>query len=214
MRLLPCLGAAWLAAAPVASQTVSLGGSLGDKALLVINGTPHTLAAGSAVEGVRLIGVSGGSAVVDIKGQRITLLLGGAQINPGAAAGRPGAGGTQIVLAAGSGGHFLGRGAINGKAVSFMVDTGATNVSLSQAEADRLGLDYRHGQRGLANTANGQVTVYRVQLDSVRVGDVQVYNITATVLPMSMPQVLLGNSFLGHFQMKQENDMLTLTKRF
>ena len=62
-------------------------------------------------------------------------------------------------------------------------------------------------------TANGPVPVYRVMLASVRVGEVQVYNVEATIVPMQMPFVLLGNSFLTRFQMKRENDVMTLSKR-
>ncbi|MES1162525.1 MAG: retropepsin-like aspartic protease, partial [Rhizobacter sp.] len=56
--------------------------------------------------------------------------------------------------------------------------------------------------------------VYRVKLNSVRVGDVQLYNVDGLVSQAPMPAVLLGNSFLTRFQMKRENDTMTLTKRF
>jgi len=194
-----------------AAQTVSLSGSLGNKAVLVIDGSPRTVAAGDTVQGVRLISVSGDLAVVDVAGRRSTLRMGSAQVNLGGLASA--GGGSQIVLTAGTGGHFVTAGSINGKAVRFVVDTGATHISLSQVEADRIGLPYRNGQRGIGNTANGQVPVHRVTLDVVRVGDVQVYNVEATVLPAQMDQVLLGNSFLTRFQMKRENDTLTLEKR-
>ena len=84
---------------------------------------------------------------------------------------------------------------------------------MGQAEADRLGIDYTNGQRGMTNTANGAVPAYRVSLSAVRIGDVQVYNIEATVLPAPMPFVLLGNSYLDRFQMRRENDRLTLEKK-
>jgi len=193
------------------AQTVSMSGSLGDKALLVIDGTPRTVAAGSTVQGVKLIRVSNNEALVEIAGQRRTLALGG-QVNIGVAD-SPG-GGTTIVLSADSGGHFWTTGTINGKSVRFVVDTGATNISMSQSQAESLGLDYRSGQRGISNTANGQVQAYRVPLTSVRVGEVEVYNVAATIVPVPMDFVLLGNSFLTRFQMKRENDTLTLVKRY
>ena len=196
------------------AQTVSLSGSLGDKAVLIIDGTPRTLTTGQTVQGVRLVNVTGNDAVVEIKGKRVALTLGGAQVDLGAARdGRDESGGQQIVLSAGSGGHFVSSGSINGRAVRFLVDTGATFISISQAEAQNLGLDYRNGQRSWANTANGPVQVYRVSLASVRLGDVQVYNVDATVVPMPMEFVLLGNSFLMRFQMKRENEIMTLIKR-
>jgi aspartyl protease family protein len=200
-----------LATAGAGAQAVAMSGSLGDKALLVINGTPRTVAVGSTVQGVKLLGVSGGDAVVQVGGKRVVLRMGSAQVNLGGAA-SAGAG-SQIVLTAGSGGHFFTDGSINGKSVRFVVDTGATHIAMSQAQADSIGLAYRQGQRGMGSTANGQVPVHRIKLDVVRVGDVQVYNVDATVLPAQMDQVLLGNSFLTRFQMKRDNDVLTLDKR-
>jgi aspartyl protease family protein len=204
--------AALLTCSTAFAQTVSMSGSLGDKALLMIDGAPRTLAAGATVQGVKLVSVTGSAAVVEIQGKRLTLPLGGAQVNIGGAPSD--GGGTQIVLTAGSGGHFFAGGSINGKAVRFLVDTGATYVSMGVNEAERLGLDYRGGQRGMTNTANGAMAVYKVALASVRVGDVQVYNVEALVGQAPMDHVLLGNSFLTRFQMKRENDTMTLSKRY
>ena len=94
-----------------------------------------------------------------------------------------------------------------------MVDTGATVVALSQAEAQRIGLDYRDAQRGMTQTANGPVPVHRVSLGRVRVGEVEIANVDAIVMPAQMPYVLLGNSFLSRFQMRRDNDVLRLEKR-
>ncbi len=200
-----------LLAGAAGAQTVSMSGRLGDKALLMIDGSPRTVAVGSTVQGVKLVSVTGDAAVVELGGKRITVPLGGAQVNLGGAASE--GGGSRIVLAAGSGGHFASGGSINGRAAEFVVDTGATFVSMSQSDAERMGIKYREGQRGMANTANGTVPVHRVMLTSVRIGDVQVYNVEALVVPSQMPYVLLGNSFLTRFQMKRENDVMTLEKR-
>ena len=122
--------------------------------------------------------------------------------------------GNKIVLSAGSGGHFTTQGAINGRAAHFMVDTGATAVAMGVADAERLGIDYRKGQLGRGNTANGQVNVYSVKLTSVRVGDVEVYDVDAAVLPDINGHILLGNSFLSRFQMTRLNDQLVLERRY
>jgi aspartyl protease family protein len=213
MRSAACVAlAALLACASAGAQSVSMSGSLGDKALLIIDGAPRTLAIGSTVKGVKLVGVTGSSATVEIQGRRAVLALGGAQVNLGGPS--TDAAGAQIVLTAGSGGHFVTDGAINGKAVRFLVDTGATYVSMGAAEAQRLGIDFRKGARGISNTANGQIVVYRVSLASVRVGEVSIYNVEALVGQMPMDYVLLGNSFLTRFQMKRENDTMTLEKRY
>jgi len=94
------------------------------------------------------------------------------------------------------------------------VDTGATFVSLSVAEAGRIGLDYKAGQAAHVSTANGVIPSWRIKLDSLRLGDVVVYNIDAMVSAGAMPYVLLGNSFLGRFQMTRNNDQMVLDKRF
>lgn len=212
MRALLCaLFVSGAVAAPAAAQSVSMSGSLGDKALLIIDGTPRTVAAGQTVQGIKVLSVSGSETVVELNGRRQVLPLGGAQVSLGGAGG--GGGGTQIVIAAGSGGHFVSDGAINGKMVRFLVDTGATSVSMSEAEAKRLGIDYSRGQAGLARTANGTVTAHRVRLASVRVGDVTIYDVEAIVVPAPMELVLLGNSFLSRFQMRRDADVLVLDKR-
>src|SRR6185369_3306998 len=102
---------------------------------------------------------------------------GGAPVNLGGVASA--GGGTQIVLTAGPGGHFVTDGSINGRVARFVVDTGATMVAMGEADAQRFGLKYKDGPRGVVSTANGQVVVYRASLDVVRVGDVQVYNVDA-----------------------------------
>jgi aspartyl protease family protein len=194
------------------AQTVSMGGSLGSRALLVIDGKARNVAVGSAVDGVRLVSVTGNDVVVEVKGQRVTLQLGGAPANLG---GAPSEGtGRQIVLTAESGGHFFTSGLINGHTVRLVVDTGSTNIAISEAEANRIGLEYKNGKLGFSNTANGVVVARRVSLASVRIGDVQVYNVEATVLPASLPYALLGNSFLERFQMRRDNDQLILDKRY
>ena len=200
-----------LASAAAQAQSVSMAGSLGTRALLVIDGKPRQVAIGETVGGVRLLAVSNNDALVEVEGKRVALQLGGSPANLGGAvsAGT----GDKIVLTSISGGHFVTSGTINGNAVRFFVDTGATTVAMGVADAERIGIDYKKGQLGYSSTANGVIPVYRVMLNSVRIGDVQVYNVEATVLPSTMPYMLLGNSFLDRFQMRRENDRLTLEKK-
>jgi aspartyl protease family protein len=203
---------ALMAAAPAHAQSVSMSGSLGDKALLMIDGTPSTVATGATVRGVKLVSVSANGAMVEVQGKRVPLAIGGAQVNLGGTNSE--GGGTQIVLTAVGGGHFVTDGTINGKTVRFVVDTGATYVSMGADQARDLGIDFLKGDRGTMSTANGLTTAYKVKLNSVRIGDVQLYNVDGLVSQQPMPFVLLGNSFLTRFQMKRENDTMTLTKRY
>ena len=205
------------AAATVGAQSgepgrrIAFSGSMGDKALLVIDGQPRMLAPGGTHQGVKLIAVNNGDAQLEVDGRRMVLRIGAEQVSLGDSP-RPGSG-TQIVLTAGLGGHFTTVGSINGRSVEVLVDTGATTVAMSQADADRLGLNYRNGKRGMAMTANGPVPSNLVMLNVVRVGDVDIYNVEALVVPGQMSHILLGNSYLTRFQMKRENDTLTLSKR-
>jgi len=204
--------AAVLAAASAQAQSVALAGMLGSKALLVVNGTaPKTVAAGESHEGVKVISTNGDQAVVEQNGKRNTLRVGEAPVHMGA--GKSGGMGNRIVLVAGSGGHFMTAGQINGRAVQFMVDTGATSVAMAAQDAERAGVNFKAGQPVMMSTANGNVQGYRIKLDSVRVGDVEVFGVDAVVTPQPMPYMLLGNSFLTRFQMLRENDQMTLTKR-
>ncbi|CAN5495384.1 TIGR02281 family clan AA aspartic protease [soil metagenome] len=202
-------------AAPSAAtaQSVSVNGVMGGKALLVIDGQTRMMSAGATERGVKLVSVDANEAVVEVGGKKITLAVGGSPVNlvPGEASASKG---TQIVLHATSGGHFAAAGSINGRSVQFLVDTGATLVSMSQATADRIGLDYRKGRQSMAQTANGAIPVTMTTLSTVRVGDVELYNVEAIVMPAAMDTVLLGNSFLSRFQMKRDNDQMVLSKRF
>lgn len=194
------------------AQQVTLAGSMGAKALLVIDGQPHTLSVGQSAMGVTLLQLSDGQAQVQRGGSTATLRLGAA---PARLSSTPQAAeaAQEIVLPVGLGGHFTATGAINGRSVQFMVDTGATVVALSQTEAERIGLAWRDAPRTTTQTANGAVPVHRVNLNSVRIGEVEVTHVDAVVVPAQMPYVLLGNSFLGRFQMQRDNDLLRLQKR-
>jgi len=195
------------------AQSVALSGVMGERALLVIgDAAPEILAPGQTRQGVTLISVGDQSAVIEIQGQRQTLRVGENPVSVGAK--NTGATGSRVVLSAGSSGHFFGVARINGISVPFVVDTGASNVVMGAAQAEHMGIDYRAGQPITVSTANGTTIGYQVALDSVRVGDVEVFHVNATIVPATIPIVLLGNSFLGRFQLKQENDLLVLEKRY
>ena len=197
------------------AQSVSLQGMLGTRALLVIDGgEPRSVAPGETQQGVKVVSTSGDQAVVEIKGRRHTLRIGDSQVSIGGNKNATGSSSNKIVLMAGSGGHFLSQGTINGRAVQFMVDTGASAVGLSVAEAERAGVNYKAGQEVRMQTANGMVPGWLVKLASVRVGDVELHDVDAVVGLQSMPYVLLGNSFLSRFQMRRDNDQMVLERRF
>ena len=192
------------------ASTVSFSGMLGDKALLIIDGQARGVAVGATVQGVKLVKLEGAVAQIELGGKAQILHMGG-----GAVVGvdTSGATGTRIVLQMGPGGHYLGKGAINGRSIPFIVDTGATYVSFGSDMAADLGIDVSQGKLSRMNTANGTMFARRVILDSVTVGDVTVHNVEASVSQQPMGMVLLGNSFLSRFQMRSDDDTLTLLRK-
>lgn len=208
LAALPCATVQAQSAGP----RVQLGGVMGAKAMLVIDGQTRMLSVGQSHAGITLRALDGDTARVDSPAGPLLLRVGATPVAvstspPRATAAR------EIVLTAGPGGHFVTQGAINGQTVTFMVDTGATTVAMSQAEAIRLGLDLRNGRRGMGSTANGVVPFVAVNLTRVRVGDIEIANVEASVLPQGMEHILLGNSFLSRFQMRRENDVMRLVPR-
>jgi aspartyl protease family protein len=208
------LGVALLAAACTLAQaqSVMLTGTIGSRAILIVNGgAPKTVAVGETFQGVRLVSLSAEQATVEADGKRVALRM-DTPVSIGGGAG--GGGGNRIVLPVSSGGHFMTQGAINGRSVNFMLDTGATSVALSAADAQRIGLDFSKGQPVRMSTANGIALAYRVRLASVRVGDVEIYDVEAIVSQEPMPYVLLGNSFISRFSMRRDADQMVLEKRY
>jgi len=199
----------WGAAAQ--AQSVALAGRMGERALLVIDGKPRTVAVGQAADGVKLLRWVGDSAELEWAGGTRSLTLGGTPAQLGGTP--PPSGPRELVMTAGPGGHFTAAGAINGKAVNFMVDTGATLVSIGRADAERLGIDLSGARVGIAQTANGPVPMQLVVLSSVRVGELELSQVGAAVMPLPMPMVLLGNSFLARLQMRRDNDVMRLQVR-
>ncbi|MDQ0569004.1 aspartyl protease family protein [Variovorax paradoxus] len=200
------------AAGAHAASSVMLTGTIGSRAILIVNGAPpKTVAVGETFQGVKLVSLQAEQAVVELEGKRVNLRM-DTPVSIGGGTGT--GGGSRIVLPADSRGHFMTQGAINGRAVTFMLDTGATSIALSAADAQRIGLDYSKGQRVQMNTANGVSSGYKLRLQSVRVGDVEVYDIDAIVSPEPMPFVLLGNSFINRFSMRRDADQMVLEKRY
>jgi len=206
-----------LASFSAGAADVGLVGVMGSKALLSINGSdPVPVAIGQSVQGVRVVSLQGDQVVVEVGGKRRPLRIGQHAGGGGADAGASdeSAGESKTTLMADGAGHFFTTGAINGVAVRFLVDTGATFVSIGSSDARRFGIDTARGQTGISHTANGQVKVTKVKLDSVQVGGVTLHNVDAVVHGTDLPVTLLGMSFLNRMEMQREGATMTLRKRF
>jgi aspartyl protease family protein len=114
------------------------------------------------------------------------------------------------VLTADGSGHFVTTGSINGTTVRFLVDTGATMISLGASEARRIGIDASKGQSAVVNTANGQARWFVSSWIRVRVGEIVVNNVDALVHQQDMPLTLLGMSFLNRMEMQRDGQTMTL----
>lgn len=106
-------------------------------------------------------------------------------------------------------GHYRVQGFVNGQTVDFLVDTGATEVSIPSGVAERLNL--RRGTTGLARTANGTVTIYDTTIDTLSIGPLSLSNVAANINPgMQGNEALLGMSFLRHFTLVQKGSQLQI----
>jgi aspartyl protease family protein len=190
---------------------LGLVGLFRDRAVLVVDGgPPRTLTVGGpAVQGVKLLAVEADSATVEVAGKRQRLKM-GEQAYSVAAPSENGA----VSLTADAGGQFLAPGSINGASVHFLVDTGATLVSLGARDALRAGIDYRRGDPGISETANGKARVWHVKLDKVSLGNITLTNVDALVHATDMPVALLGMSFLNRMEMKRDGNTMTLRRRY
>lgn len=117
-------------------------------------------------------------------------------------------GGAMVVLERRRSGHYLADGAINGQPVRFLVDTGATDVAVSDRLARSIGLEF--GPRLTVMTAAGPVRGWQTRLDSVQLGALGLSDVRATIAPGLGDQALLGMSFLKHFSIIQEGETLVI----
>lgn len=195
----------------MAAADVALIGTFESKAaILSINaGAPKTLRVGQSFGGVTLIGVEKDRATIEVDGKRRELLRGQTYSSSAAASSA-----RSVTLSAGAGGHFITDGQINGGAIRFMVDTGASTIAIPASDAIRLRIDYKKGRRGTTQTAAGPAEVFLVRLDSVRVGDIEVQNVEAVVIERGLDIALLGNSFLNRMEMRRDGATMTLIRKF
>ena len=195
----------------VAATDVALAGLSQGRAVVVIDGgSPRMLSVGAKMAGVKLLAIEDGAAVFEIDGRKQRLVLGDHAV----ASGRSG-GADALTLIADGRGQFFTQGSVNGAAMRFMVDTGATFVVLDANGAARAGIDFRgKGQPGSMATANGVVRAWLVPGNTVRLGDITLHAVDAAVTETGLPFGLLGMSVLNRLEMKRDGDTMTLKRRY
>ena len=160
--------------------------------------------------GVTVVAVEKERATVEIDGKRRVLVLGQHYRGATGASDRQSA-----TLAADTRGHFFAEASVNDVPMRLVVDTGASVVVLSGADASRLGVDWRQGPRRMMQTANGTTAGYLVKLDKVKVGGIELTNVEGMVLEQGLGAVgLLGMSFLNRVEMQRDGQTMTLIRRF
>ncbi len=192
---------------------ITINGLFQNKAIVTIDGKQRVLKQGKpSPEGVLLIESDSEKAVIEIDGKRDTYKL-GTQI--GSRFSKP-TSGKSILIAPDPGGMYSISGSINGGNVEFVVDTGASAVSMNSNVAKRLGIDYKLiGEEGISYTASGKDKIYIVNLKRVRIGEIELRNVEGVVHDGDFPVItLLGMSFLGKLDMKREGQLLELKKKY
>ncbi len=181
-----------------------------NKALLQVGDKQKVVSAGETFEGVLLQSATGRGAVVVINGETMNL-----DLNQSIAGNFKKPERSNLRIFPDARGMYFVKGAINNSSTRFLVDTGATNVTMSGSKARALGIDYKKGKRGMAQTAAAVVPVWQVTLNSVSIGGIKLNNVTATVIEGDKPtEVLLGNSFLRHTDIQQTSSVLIISERY
>ncbi|MEZ5445504.1 MAG: TIGR02281 family clan AA aspartic protease [Gammaproteobacteria bacterium] len=181
-----------------------------DQAIVEVDGRQIILKAGGpAKRGIRLLSTDAQEAVFEVDGVEFRYRHG-----TGIGSNQPGApsAGKTVQIAPDTGGMYFVSGAINGYAVRFLVDTGATLVAMNKRTAKRLGINYMlDGEEGLSQTASGYARTYLVKLNKVTVGEITLTDVEGAVIDGDQPlEVLLGNSFLGRVNMERKGRLLML----
>ena len=192
------------------AANVKVIGLFTNKALLLIDSQQKLLSQGQTFQGVTLISASGRGAGISIDGE--TQKLG---LNQGIQGNFKKPDRSVSKIYADFQGMYYIEGLINGRPIRFLVDTGATYVTMSGDHATNMGIDYRKGHQSFAHTAAATVPVWEVTLDSVSVGGIKVPNVKATIIEGSQPyDALLGNSFLKHTQLTRIGNVMEIKQKF
>lgn len=202
-----------LAAAPLcAAPQVQVVGLFPNAAVLLVDGQRKLVKVGQAgPAGVQVVSADASGALLRVDGVERRYSL-SREYSAGFVAPTR----QTVSIARGSGGHYWATGSINGQMVPFLVDTGATSVAMNADQAQQLNIDFRvAGQPLMVSTASGTARGWKLRLDSVKVGSIEVLGVDAVVLEGSAPaQVLLGMSYLAQVGWREDQGMLVLESKF
>jgi len=195
-----------------AVETIEVQALFKGRAVMLLDGKKRLLKAGeTSPEGVRLIRSNSKGAEIEINGKRRTVQL-GRRIGSQFAAPRA----QKVRVIADAQGMYQSNGSINGVSMRFVVDTGATLVSINEAHAKRIGIDYeRLGTPGSSVTASGMAAIWLVKLSRVTLGEIELRDVDAAVHSGEFPPIaLLGNSFLSRLSMIRSGGAVVLQRNY
>lgn len=192
------------------AQDVRLQGLFGSSAMLEVDGRQRLLKAGQRSPE--------GIRLLEATSEYARIEIAGKErrltLDAPVAASYAGAKRTEVRLVADKRGHFSTSAWINGRRVPVLVDTGATSIAFNYPTARSLGLNLDRAQPIQVSTANGIARAYKLKLNSVAIGGLKLHNVEATVHADDFPQItLLGNSFLSRVDMEQQRGLLILRAR-
>lgn len=212
LKILQCFFLFILSSNAFAVEKITVSGLFSNKAVVIIDGKQRLLTVGSpSPEGVVLISANAKEAIIEVNGEQKTYTLGdhiGSTF-------KKSTGGKAVSIAPDTSGMYEVNGSINEFQVKFLVDTGATFISMSGNHAKRIGINYKHdGKKAASETASGLSDIYLVNLKTVMVGGIKLNDVQASVHNGNFPRtILLGNSFLGRVKMIREGQMLKLEEK-
>ncbi|MDQ7015503.1 MAG: TIGR02281 family clan AA aspartic protease [Gammaproteobacteria bacterium] len=199
-----------LSAPSVADDTLRLVGLFDDKAAVIINGQQTIINTHNLKRGLRLISSTQDSAEIEINGTIQPFQLGSSSIV--ASYQKPQR--LTVQINQNAQGMYQASGKVNGQITEFLVDTGASVVAMNEYDAEHFGLSTT-GIKVKAQTAGGTVQGYQTILKTISIGQIQLNNIKAVVLPGAHPnRPLLGMSFLQHLKVNQQQRRLLLESMF
>jgi aspartyl protease family protein len=200
----------WFTPLVAANLNVKVIALFTNKALLQIGSEQKILTKGESFKGVTLQSASARGAVVLIGGKAREIGL-----NQSIQQGFKKPDRSTATIYPDRQGMYFVKGKVNRTKVQFLVDTGATYLTMSGKHAEKIGIDFRKGTIGYANTASGTVQVWQVKLDSVSIGDIKVSNVDASVIAGNQPfEILLGNSFLKNTKLQRIGVTMELQQRY
>lgn len=197
-----------LAAFSAFANDIQVLGLFKDKVVLEVGGKTHTLNVGQEIAGMKLLSANSQQCVLQINGQSQVFTM-GSQVNINFVAPA-----LFVRIVQDSHGLYRAPGTINGQAVNFLIDTGASMVAMNMNQAKELGIAFE-GKPVIVETASGKARAFFITLQKLTIGEIHVYDIPAVVIESDSPrEVLLGRSFLTRVDMKDQNHILEMRQKY